>query len=511
VASVTARADLKGEKTVVAQQSLTAGTPGWLAGRQPRVVVLGDAILDGWLCGPSTRLSREAPVPIVEVAERIDGPGGAANTAVNLAALGAQTWLVSVTGGDADGTTVRRELARAGVQTDTMLVEAGRRTVAKRRVVAGDQLVARFDEGGGQPLQPCTAKALAGVLREVVAQCDAVVIGDYGTGILGAAVRAELVRLRSQIPLLVVDAHELGGWEPLRPDLVTPNADEAGRLLGADLPPAPEQRLAEIDRRRADLSNKTGAGAVVVTLDRDGAVLLAPGQPVHRTWARPAPQNRACGAGDTFAAALTLAAAGGMPLTTAVEFAQAAADVVVSRPGTTVCTTSQLSTRLGDFRSAALSAEELTVMVDEHRACGRRVVFTNGCFDVLHRGHIAYLNQAKRLGEVLVVAVNDDESVARLKGPGRPVNPVTDRASVLAALSCVDHVTTFGADTAVELLDLLRPDVYAKGGDYTPEMLSETPTVRGYGGSVHILDYVPDQSTSAVIERIRGGAKLGGA
>jgi rfaE bifunctional protein nucleotidyltransferase chain/domain len=151
-----------------------------------------------------------------------------------------------------------------------------------------------------------------------------------------------------------------------------------------------------------------------------------------------------------------------------------------------------------------LDHDELAAAVAAHRAAGRRIVFTNGCFDVLHRGHIAYLNQAKRLGDVLVVAVNDDGSVRRLKGPGRPVNSASDRAAVLAALSCVDHVTTFATDTTAGLISRLRPDVYAKGGDYTPEMLPETPVVRACGGEVRILDYLPDRSTSAVIERIRG-------
>jgi D-beta-D-heptose 7-phosphate kinase/D-beta-D-heptose 1-phosphate adenosyltransferase len=146
---------------------------------------------------------------------------------------------------------------------------------------------------------------------------------------------------------------------------------------------------------------------------------------------------------------------------------------------------------------------QLARIVAEHRRAGRRIVFTNGCFDVLHRGHVSYLNQAKRLGDVLIVAVNDDASVRRLKGPDRPVNTAADRAAILTALSCVDHVTRFSEDTPVSLILLLKPDVYAKGGDYTPEMLTETPVVHSFGGTVHILDYVSDHSTSAVIERIR--------
>jgi rfaE bifunctional protein nucleotidyltransferase chain/domain len=223
----------------------------------------------------------------------------------------------------------------------------------------------------------------------------------------------------------------------------------------------------------------------------------------HRTWARPEAEKQASGAGDTFVAALTLARAAGLPLTTSVDLAQAAADVVVHRPGTSVCTTEELARHLGGFADTALTADELARQVQAHRREGRRIVLTNGCFDVLHRGHTRYLNQAKQLGDVLVVALNSDSSVRQLKGQDRPVNPEADRAAVIAALSCVDHVTVFDTPTPIPLIEMLQPDVYAKGGDYTPEMLAETAAVERYGGTVTILDYVPEHSTTAVLERIR--------
>jgi rfaE bifunctional protein nucleotidyltransferase chain/domain len=186
-----------------------------------------------------------------------------------------------------------------------------------------------------------------------------------------------------------------------------------------------------------------------------------------------------------------------------VELAQAAADVVVHRPETAVCTVADLAGRLGG-QGTVIDHDRLAALVAEHRAAGRRIVFANGCFDVLHRGHVNHLNEAKRLGDVLIVALNSDESVARLKGRGRPVNGIADRAAVLAGLSCVDHLTVFDEDTPAALLSRLRPDVYAKGGDHRTELLTETPVVREYGGEVRILSYLPDRSTSAVIERIRG-------
>jgi rfaE bifunctional protein nucleotidyltransferase chain/domain len=281
---------------------------------------------------------------------------------------------------------------------------------------------------------------------------------------------------------------------------VTPNAEETATVLGVPVPR--ENQVEFLDEHRETLLSRTGAAAVAVTLDRDGAVLLDGDRPVHRTWARPAPDNHTAGAGDTFCAALTMARCGGLSPVVAVELAQAAADVVVHRPETAVCTVADLAERLGG--GTALDHERLAALVAEHRAAGHRVVFTNGCFDVLHRGHVNYLNEAKRLGDVLVVAVNSDEGVTRLKGPGRPVNGIADRLAVLASLSCVDHLTVFDEDTPVALLSRLRPEIYAKGGDHRAELLAETEVVREYGGEVRILSYLPDRSTSALIDRIRG-------
>jgi D-beta-D-heptose 7-phosphate kinase / D-beta-D-heptose 1-phosphate adenosyltransferase len=482
---------------------LAADLPERLAAAAPRIVVLGDAVLDCWMSGPSRRLSREAPVPVVEVDRTHAAPGGAANTAVNLAAMGAKVRLVSAVGDDDDGHTLRRLLERAGVDTAGVLVDGEGPTAAKRRIVADEAMVARYDT-----LPP--PRRIAGLVAALDAgldtEPDAVVVCDYGTGALEDTTVAALAARRARCGVLVVDAHDPARWAPVAPDVITPNAAEVATLLGRDL--AGPDRAGAAEAAGAELRDRSGAASVVVTLDRDGALLLADGLPTHRTWARPVPESRACGAGDSFTAALTLALAAGTPAPTAVELAQAAADVVVGRAGTAVCSTADLTARVGASGGMLSTAEELARLVAAHRADGRRIVFTNGCFDVVHRGHVAYLNQAKRLGDVLVVALNADESVRRLKGPDRPVNSLPDRAAVIGALSCVDHVVGFADDTPVELLEALRPDVYAKGGDYTPEMLPETPTVAGYGGRVVILDYLADRSTTATLERIRAAGRV---
>ncbi|MCP2329838.1 D-glycero-beta-D-manno-heptose 1-phosphate adenylyltransferase [Actinoalloteichus caeruleus] len=485
--------------------TLTVGptTPGLLAGRRPRVLVLGDVLVDVWLSGTSRRLCREAPAPVVEVERTTTAPGGAGNTAANLAALGAAATLLAVTGDDPAGRALRAALTDRGVNVRDLVSAPGGRTMTKSRLICGDQLLARFDDGDQADPPAATTRELASLLADLVPDHDALLVCDYGLGVAGPPLRDAVAALREEVPLLIVDSHDPAEWAATRPDVVTPNAQEAASLLGAG---GRGRRLAHLQRHRDRILRRTRAGAVVVTLDRDGSVLFSHTHPEHRTWARPVPDCRAAGAGDTYVAALTAGLASGLPLTGGMELAQAAADVVVAQPGTCVCGPDQLASRLGDREGEPVGREQLAAVVRRHRDTGRRIVFTNGCFDVLHRGHLAYLAQAKQLGDVLVVAVNSDASVARLKGPDRPVNPENDRAAVVAGLSCVDHVTVFDGDTPVELLRLLRPDVYAKGGDYTPEMLPETPVVRGYGGEVRLLDYVPDRSTTALITRIRANA-----
>lgn len=514
------------------QRALSGGLPARLAAERPAILVIGDVMLDGWWNGSIERFCREAPAPVVDIASRDFAPGGAANTAMNLAALGARVSVAGIIGTDDAGTTLRRKLESAGIDVRHLHAHPEMVTTTKIRISSGGQVMLRIDDAA-RAVPADALAALAASVRAAVGHQDAVLVCDYGTGVLANPVRAALKDALAgdalakeapageaaaagkgtgagtayDRPLTVVDAHDPRPWAELGPDLVTPNALEAARLLGLRLPEG-ASRVATVTRHRDALLAATGAGSVVVTLDRDGTVLFAADGSSHRTWARPAAEKQASGAGDTFVAALTLARSAGLPLTASVDLAQAAADVVVHQPGTSVCSTAQLSRHLASFADTALGADELELQVASHRAQGQRIVLTNGCFDVLHSGHTRYLNQAKQLGDVLVVALNSDESVRRLKGPGRPINPGADRAAVIAALSCVDYVTIFDTATASPLIRQLKPDVYAKGGDYTPEMLAETAAVEESGGRVAILDYVAERSTTAVVQRIRDGAGL---
>ena len=391
--------------------------------------------------------------------------------------------LVGLVGADDAGRTLRELLTAAGVDVSGLLASPDVATVTKTRVVSDDQMLVRIDDVQRTRLTPALDEELSAATAKALVDVDALLVCDYDYTTLVGAVEAAFA-LQSRPPLVVVDAHDGAPWAPLRPDVVTPNAAEAFRLLGRSVP-VDGSRLQALTEAAPELLRRAGAGAVLVTLDRDGSVLFDPDDPdrpePYRTPASPRAEKQAAGAGDTFVAALTLARAAGVPLQVAASLAQAAADVVVQRFGTSVCSTDELVEHLG-VGDAALEEETLLRRLAADRAAGRRIVLTNGCFDVLHRGHTTYLSQAAQLGDVLVVAVNSDRSVRRLKGPERPINAAADRAGVIAALSCVSYVTVFDTDTPIPLLERLRPDVYAKGGDYSADMLPEADVVRGLRG-----------------------------
>jgi D-beta-D-heptose 7-phosphate kinase / D-beta-D-heptose 1-phosphate adenosyltransferase len=477
-----------------------------------RVLVLGDAMLDSYLHGVPRALCREAPVPILDIAFREDAPGGAANTAVNLAALGADVMLVGLTGVDAEATLLRAALDRDGVDTSMLVADERRRTLLKQRVLAADHMLARCDMGSTSPAEGRTLDALRKRVRAAFAEADVVVISDYGYGALAPSVLDDLGELQRARPtLLVVDSKDLAAYRRIGPTVVKPNYAEAVRALGLAELGSGEPRLEQVGARGAELLALAGAQVAAVTLDVDGAMLFERDAPPYRSYSEPRPNMRAAGAGDTFLAALALALACGLDTPRSADVASAAAAVVVDKDGTETCSAGELRVRLSATDKFVPDAEMVTDRIELARRRGASVVFTNGCFDILHRGHITYLSQAKELGDVLVVGLNSDEGVRRLKGPDRPINRLEDRAEVLAALSCVDLIVPFAEDTPIQLLRRLRPEIYVKGGDYTVGALPEAPVVRELGGDVRLLPYVSERSTTGIIERIRGRSGSAGA
>jgi D-beta-D-heptose 7-phosphate kinase/D-beta-D-heptose 1-phosphate adenosyltransferase len=430
--------------------------------------------------------------------------GGAANTAVNAATLGCHVQLLAVVGDDREGERVLELAAGRGVNVDPVVTAPGRATLAKRRVVSAGQLLLRFDQGATDPCREDVERVLIDRLRELAASCDAIIASDYGYGVIGPRMIDALASLcASGTPALIVDSRNLRQFRRARPAAVKPNYEEALKLLGEQPVEGPDARAEQIAAHGQRLLAMTGARAGAITLDADGAIMFERGEPPYRTYARPARNSRAAGAGDTFVSALTAALAAGAPTTTAAEVASAAAAVVVAKEGTSICTAMELREQLASEDKSVGDIGRFAQRMQFYRAQGKRVVFTNGCFDILHRGHITYLNRAKALGDLLVVGVNSDDSVRRLKGESRPINALDDRVQVLEALSCIDHVVAFDEDTPVDLIRRIRPDVYVKGGDYSRETLPETPVVEGLGGVVHILPYLEERSTTSVIERIR--------
>ncbi|MEN9938785.1 MAG: Bifunctional protein HldE [Chloroflexota bacterium] len=469
-----------------------------------RVVVLGEAMLDSYLEGSAGSLCREAPVPVVTLSGREDAPGGAANTAANIAALGAEVAFLSVVGDDREGELLRDSLAARGVPVADVLAQPGRRTLAKHRVCAEGQMIVRFDQGDTGSLSAATERELLARLRELWQTCDAVVVSDYGYGLVGRRMIRLLAELQSHDPRVVVaDSKDLAAIRSVGVTAAKPNYGEALRLLGARRPSDPSARVAQMAGYGDRLLDITGARMVAVTLDQDGGLVVERDRPPYRIYAQPTHHSRAAGAGDTFVAALTLALAAGAETPAAAEIASAAAAVVVGKEGTSVCATAELREQVAPGDKYMPDWDKLAERLARYREQGKRIVFTNGCFDIIHRGHVTSLNHAKALGDVLVVGMNTDGSVSRRKGPKRPINTLEERVHVMAALSCVDAVVAFDEDTPEELLHVVRPDVFVKGGDYTRETLPEARVVEAYGGEVHILPYLEDRSTTGIIERIR--------
>jgi D-beta-D-heptose 7-phosphate kinase / D-beta-D-heptose 1-phosphate adenosyltransferase len=411
--------------------------------------------------------------------------------------------VIGCVGTDDEGARLHDALAARGVDV-THLVATSRPTATLHRVVASQQLLLRFDTITDHRVDNATATRLATALREAWGSCEAVIVSDYGYGTVDA-LRDTIAELQRDDPrLLVLDAKHLGDIAPLQPTVVKPNWAEVAELLGlTDTHGRVEEVLAHGDR----ILELTGARIATVTLDLAGAVVFESGCEPYRLPVRSAPTRHAIGAGDTFVATLACALAAGMAAPSAAELAATAATVAVENRRTATCTAGALAAAVEIGGKVLRSLAELADVVTWYRAAGRRIVFTNGCFDILHRGHISYLERARMCGDVLIVGVNDDASVARLKGPLRPVNTVDDRVAVLAALRAVDHIVTFSEDMPEHLLHAICPDVYVKGDDYSLATLPEAPLVHKLGSRVEFIPLVEDRSTSRLIDRIVAGAE----
>jgi len=470
-----------------------------------RVLVLGDAMLDRFLYGDVDRISPEAPVPVVRLRRSHAMPGGAGNVARNVSALGGTAVLVGLVGEDGAAAELRSLLAGDTDVEDATVASPTRRTVLKTRVIAGNQQVARLDEEEARPADTAEAAALVEAVRRRAAGCKALVLSDYAKGALTPAVVSGAIAAAREAGVPVFADPKSDDFGLYRgADCLTPNARELAR--STRLPTGTEAEVVEAARAAmraagvpALLCTRAERGMVLVRADGGHAGVAAQAREVFDV----------SGAGDTVIATLALAHAGGRPLEEAMRIANAAAGIVVGKLGTATVGAEELDHALragegGPGDGAALALDAALRRVAEWRAQGLRVGFANGCFDILHAGHVALLQAARRRCDRLVVALNADASVARLKGEGRPVNALADRAAVVSALSAVDAVVAFEEDTPLELIRALRPDVLVKGSDYTEDRVVGADLVRASGGEVVLIDLLPGRSTTGIAARLRG-------
>lgn len=463
-----------------------------------RVLLVGDVMLDRYWSGGTERISPEAPVPIVGLRDFRDLPGGAANVALNVSALGTRCVLLGLTGDDEGAKRLRAALDATDVEHH-LIAAAGSPTITKLRVLSRNQHLMRLDMEDG--FAAADHASLVDAYERALGACDIVVLSDYAKGTL-TPVCSELITLARSAGRRVLVDPKGGDFAPYRgAHLLTPNRAEFERVAG---------RCAgdrELEQRARDLIARLELGAILITRSDEGMTLVpGEGEAVHL----PAHRREVydvTGAGDTVIGVTAAALAAGFALADAAVLANHAAAIVVGHLGAAQTTLEELHAAIeGEARSidpgGVLGLDELIVRLEAARRRGESIVFTNGCFDLLHVGHLRGLRAMAQMGDRLVVAVNDDDSVRRLKGEGRPVLPLAERMELLAALDCVDYVVAFGEDTPAALIERVRPDVLAKGGDYAPESIVGHDTVSAYGGRVAVVDFVDARSTSELIERI---------
>ncbi|WP_372614367.1 bifunctional D-glycero-beta-D-manno-heptose-7-phosphate kinase/D-glycero-beta-D-manno-heptose 1-phosphate adenylyltransferase HldE [Halomonas sp.] len=460
-----------------------------------RLLVVGDVMLDRYWHGGTSRISPEAPVPVVRVEQSEDRPGGAANVALNIASLGPQAVLAGLVGNDDNADRLASRLDTAGVGTHFER-SPGIPTITKLRVMSRNQQLIRldFEEGLGE----VDTSGLLIRVEAALPDCDLMILSDYGKGTLNR-VEDFIALARAAGKPVLVDPKGSDFRRYRGATLITPNLGEFEAVVGHC------RDDGELATRGEALCVELDLEALLITRSEKGMTLIrADHEPLHLP-ARAREVFDVTGAGDTVIGVLGLALAAGHGFPEAMTLANLAAGLVVAKPGTATVSIAELYTALHGDKLAEFGAIEEVPLIEAVRAAqarGEKVVMTNGCFDILHAGHVAYLEQARRLGDRLIVAVNDDASIARLKGPKRPINPLMRRMQVLAGLGAVDWVVPFGEDTPQRLIETVLPDVLVKGGDYRPEQIAGGEAVRQAGGEVRVLGFEDGVSTTAMISTI---------
>lgn len=463
---------------------------------QTKILVVGDVMLDQYWSGSAKRISPEAPVPVVKVAKDEVRAGGAANVALNIASLGAQVTLAGVVGEDDFADKLTNILERANVKTKWIKSDAS--TICKLRVLSHHQQLIRMDFE--EPIAKKVAIEVAELTASLVKEFDALVIPDYAKGSLQVVEQIIQTAKQHNVPVFV-DPKGLDFARYSGAYLIKPNQSEFEQIVGEC------KNEAELVEKAQQLLEDLNVQALLVTRSENGMMLIEKNKEPFLLNAKAQEVFDVTGAGDTVMATLTTVFASGHNLRNAVHCSNEAASIVVKKVGTSTVSKAELEQQLKDDSRhqgfASMQVDEVKVLIDIAKEKGEKVVITNGCFDILHSGHVRYLNEAAKQGDRLIVAVNSDASVKILKGDSRPVVELAGRMELLSALSCVDWVVPFEEETPENLICYLQPDVLVKGGDYKPEQIAGSTCVWDNGGEVKILSFWDGYSTSKLVEKIK--------
>lgn len=461
-----------------------------------RILVIGDLMLDQYWLGDTQRISPEAPVPIVKINSSENRLGGAANAALNAKSLGSNVALAGIIGQDGNGETVKQLIRHHKIQ-DLVLASEDAETINKLRLMSRNQQMLRADFE--KPFRPLVVEEAMRQLLPHLVDFSVIVLSDYNKGTLVncSTLIAEANRHGAKV---IIDPKGNDFSRYKNAFLLTPNLAEFEQIVGVS------QSEAELKEKALALIEELQLEALLLTRSEQGMSLFLKSGENHHLPAIAREVFDVTGAGDTVIATFACALAAELPLTQAMHLANTAASIVVARMGAASVTPLELNIALEQQHQqtlGVLSLEQLSDLVQFEQQQGRRIVFTNGCFDILHAGHIKYLNEAAVQGDRLIVAVNSDASVKRLKGDARPINTEHDRMSVLASLKAVDWVVAFEDDTPEALLKTIQPDVLVKGGDYTVDQVVGADIVEAYGGEVKVLSVQEGLSTTKIIESIK--------
>ena len=470
-----------------------------------RVLVVGDVMLDRFVQGEVSRVSAEAPIPVLAHSRESIMLGGAGNVARNIAALGGSATLIGLVGEDLPAQELGRLVAGEPLLRGALISDPSRATTVKMRFSAAGQQLLRVDTEVVCPAAAGVEESLVKAIGDNAIESRAILLSDYGKGVVTPAIIAAcLAAARAHGARIIVDskARGFGHYGPV--DLVKPNAAELARAT--DLPTETDQ---QIELALAKALADCDAKAILVTRAARGLSLAVRGEPVRHVSRSPPEVFDTAGAGDTVLAALGLALASGAPLSVSADMALLASSLVVQKAGVATVSPEELieaemATARSPLEAKIATLERMTAEAALWRSRGMKVGFTNGCFDILHPGHIAYLTEARAWCDKLIVGLNTDESVRAAKGPGRPVNRLAARAQVLAGLAAVDLITPFADATPIALIAAARPDVLIKGGDYSLDGVVGRDLVQGWGGEVRLATFLEGHSTTSTIARLGG-------